>query len=59
MAGNLGFSCCVVADATDTFDRVGHDGKRLDAKDFHRIRLASLDGEFATDAMTGDLLRLS
>lgn len=31
MSGNLGFETYVVDDATATFDRVGHDGRRYDA----------------------------
>jgi nicotinamidase-related amidase len=48
MAGNLGFQTFVVADATATFDREGHDGKHYPAEDIHAIALASLHHEFAT-----------
>ena len=48
MAGNLGFQTYVIADATATFDRIGHDGKHYHAEDIHAIALASLHQEFAT-----------
>jgi nicotinamidase-related amidase len=56
MAGNLGFTTVVVADATATFERAGHDGVRYDAETVHRTALASLHGEFATVVDTEDLL---
>ncbi|MEM8529692.1 MAG: cysteine hydrolase family protein [Chloroflexota bacterium] len=48
MAGNLGFTTYVVADATATFDRTGPDGQYYRAEDIHNISLASLHNEFAT-----------
>jgi hypothetical protein len=48
MAANLGFGVLVVADATATFGRAGHDGRRYSADEVHRLALASLHGEFAT-----------
>jgi nicotinamidase-related amidase len=48
MAGNLGFTTYVVADACHTFDRTTHDGKALPADQVHAAALASLHGEFAT-----------
>jgi hypothetical protein len=56
MAANLGFATIVVADATTTFERIGHDGERYTAEQMHRLALASLHGEFATVRQTGDLL---
>jgi nicotinamidase-related amidase len=56
MAANLGFATIVIADATATFDRIGHDGERYTAEQMHRLALASLHGEFATVRQTGDLL---
>jgi nicotinamidase-related amidase len=56
MAANLGFVTIVVADATATFERVGHDGERYTAEQMHRLALASLHGEFATVRQSGDLL---
>jgi nicotinamidase-related amidase len=58
MAGNLGFNTYVVADATATFDRTGHDGKLYSAKEVHAISLANLHGEFATVLETETLLNL-
>ena len=46
MAGNLGFRVTLVADATATFDRAGHDGVEYSADEIHRIHLASLNNEF-------------
>jgi nicotinamidase-related amidase len=56
MAGNLGFRCFVVADATATFDRTGYDGKHFSAEEVHEIALASLSDEFATVIESSDLL---
>jgi nicotinamidase-related amidase len=56
MAANLGFATIVVADATATFERIGHDDERYTAEQMHRLALASLHGEFATIRQTGDLL---
>ncbi len=56
MAANLGFATVVVADATATFDRVGHDGTQYTAEQMHRLGLASLHGEFATIRQSNDLL---
>lgn len=56
MSDNLGFETYVVDDATATFDRVGHDGRRYDAAEVHAISLASLHGEFATVLDTSEVL---
>lgn len=49
MAGNLGFSCYLVADACATFSRKTWDGKTtLSAETIHSVHLASLQGEFCT-----------
>ena len=56
MAGNFGYQTYVVADATATFDRIGHNGKHYKADEIHDIALASLHGEFATVIQTADLL---
>lgn len=58
MAANLGFTAYVVADATATFDRAGHDGLFYPADTVHAVALASLHGEFATVIDTDSLLRL-
>lgn len=56
MAGNLGFTTYVVADATAAFDRAGHDGRVYTAEKIHAISLANLHEEFATVVTTSDLL---
>jgi nicotinamidase-related amidase len=59
MAGNLGFECLVVADATATFERQGPDGRHWSAQDMHDSALASLNDEFAEVVTTAQLLALS
>jgi nicotinamidase-related amidase len=56
MAGNLGFTTYVVADATATHDRTGHDGAIYPAQTIHDTTLASLHAEFATVLNTDELL---
>ena len=56
MAGNLGFETYLVADATATFDRTGHDGRCYPAQQVHDLALASLHGEFATVVETDEVL---
>lgn len=58
MAGNLGFDCYVVSDATATFSRRGPTGKEFAAQDMHDTALASLHEEFATVIDTSHLLRM-
>jgi nicotinamidase-related amidase len=48
MAGNMGFTTYVVADAMATFARRAPDGGLIDAETIHRTALASLMDEFAT-----------
>jgi nicotinamidase-related amidase len=55
-ASDLGFRCFVVADATVSFERVGHDGAAVGADDIHRAVLAGLNQEFATVVTTGAVL---
>jgi nicotinamidase-related amidase len=55
MAGNLGFRVHVASDATATFDRVGHDGRKYPAQLMHDTALASLNEEFAIVG-TSDML---
>lgn len=57
MAGNLGFSPIVIADATATFNRVGYDGQEFSAETVHACALASLHGEFARVMNTAELLK--
>jgi nicotinamidase-related amidase len=56
MAGNLGFSTWVVADATATFDRLGPDGVHHRAELIHTISLSDLHQEFATVIQTNQIL---
>lgn len=56
MAGNFGYKTYVVADATATFDRLGHDGQTYAAEEVHVVSLANLHQEFATVLNTADLL---
>ena len=56
MAGNLGFTAWIVADATACFERIGPDGRRFSAELMHDAALASLHGEFATVVWTKALL---
>ena len=56
MAGNLGFDVYLVEDATATYDKVDHHGRRFPADELHRVSLASLHGEFATVVSSADVL---
>ena len=47
MAGNLGYSAFVAADATAAFDRANLDGMIRPAEDVHQSALSDLHGEFA------------
>lgn len=58
MAGNLGFQTYLAADATATFDRIGHDGRHYDAQSMHDHALASLNGEFATILTTDQIMAM-
>jgi nicotinamidase-related amidase len=57
MAANLGFDVTLIADATATFDRQGHDGVFYSADQIHNINLASLNGEFCTVRSTQAVLK--
>lgn len=57
MAGNLGFTNFLVADACMSFDRRDRNGKLFLAQEIHEIHLASLDKEFCTVLETADILR--
>lgn len=52
MAGNLGYSTFLVADATATFNKKGIDGRNYPAALMHETALASLNEEFATIVTT-------
>src|SRR6201999_2641286 len=56
MAGNLGYDVTFVLDATHTFDRTGPDGTTLTADELTRATATNLHGEFATVAMTCDVV---
>ena len=56
MAGNLGFSTIVVADATATFGRRDFAGTWRTADEVHAMSLANLDGEYAKVITTDELL---
>jgi nicotinamidase-related amidase len=56
MAGNLGFTTFVVADACAAFEIVAHDGRKIVADEVHSVSLATLNGEFAAIVETETLL---
>lgn len=56
MASNLGFNVTLIAYATATFDRTGHDGIKYSADNIHKIHLASLNGEFCKLSSTEQVL---
>jgi nicotinamidase-related amidase len=56
MAGDLGFTTIVVADATASHDHTGYDGEHYPAEMVHTISLVSLQHEFATILTTDYLL---
>lgn len=56
-ASDLGFDVTLIADATATHERVGHDGVLYSAEDIHNIQLAGLNGEFCTVRSTAEMLR--
>jgi len=55
MAGNFGYHCFLVSDATAAFDK-GMDGKHYSAEMVHKISLATLKDEFAEVGTTEELL---
>lgn len=58
MAGNLGFTTYLVADATAAFALVGPDGQHHTAESIHAVALATLHGEFATVVDTATVLNM-
>ena len=58
MAGNLGFTTYVVADATATFGRYDYDRRWRTSAEVHAMSLANLDGEYATVITAAELLNL-
>lgn len=59
MAGNLGFTVYVVADATACFGHAGYDGQYYPAETIHAVSLVSLQDEFAAIVTTAQLLDAS
>ena len=56
MAGNLGFTTYVVADATATFGRYDYDRRWRTSAEVHAMSLANLDGEYASVVTADELL---
>ena len=56
MAGDLGFTTYVIADATACHDRQGFDGNYYPAESIHMNALISLQDEFATILTTDQLI---
>lgn len=57
MAGNLGFTTIVVADATATFARPDFNGVLRTAEEVHAMSLANLQDEYAAIMTTAEILR--
>ncbi len=57
-AGNLGFKTYVASDGTFTFDKTDYTGTHRTAAEVHAMSLANLDGEYATIAVTEQLLHM-
>lgn len=56
MAGNLGFSVRLVADATAAFDKTDANGDLHAAENIHAVHLASLHGEFCSVVTSAQVL---
>ena len=56
MAGDLGFSAAVIADATAAHEQHSYDGQHYSADTVHRLALANLHGEFASILTTAEVL---
>jgi nicotinamidase-related amidase len=57
MAGNLGFTTYLVADACFTFGRKDWNGVMRSAEEFHALSLANLDGEYCKVIGTADAVQ--
>jgi nicotinamidase-related amidase len=57
-AGNLGFNTFVASDGAFTFDKADYSGIVRSAEEVHAMSLANIDKEYATVAMTSNLLKL-
>lgn len=55
-AGDLGYECIVVSDATACFDKAGKDGSKYDSPLIHQISLSNLEGEYATILTTEEVI---
>lgn len=55
MAANLGFECCLVEDATVSFELESHTGKRYTAEEIQEITLVTLNEEFAAIVSSDNL----
>jgi nicotinamidase-related amidase len=58
MAAELGFTTCVVSDATAAFNKTGIDGDIYSSELIHQISLANLNGEFASIRTTKQVIEL-
>ena len=56
MAGNLGFTAYLAADATAAHSKLTFDGATVPAQQVYTVALAELHGEFATVMTTADIL---
>ncbi len=56
MAGNLGFTVLIPEDCVASTDRVDRTGRIWPAEDVHALKLAVLDGEYASVLSSQDLL---
>ncbi|WP_184545789.1 cysteine hydrolase family protein [Mucilaginibacter sp. FT3.2] len=56
MAGNLGYTTFVVADASAAFAKTGIKGERYDAETIHLTALAQINNEFATVLNTDEVI---
>lgn len=56
MGANLGFRVLFALDATHAFERKAMDGTSISADELARVTAANLNGEFATVALTEELL---
>jgi nicotinamidase-related amidase len=56
MAGDLGFTTVVVADATANYGHTSYDGTHFPAETIHAVALANLQNEFASILTTDQLL---
>jgi len=58
MSGNLGFSTCVVSDATFTFGKMDYSKKWRSAQEVHDMSLANISEEYADILETAKVIEL-